>query len=164
MNIEELNTLLADAVLSIGEVKVDEDFIDFRNKSKDKFKANRRDEETRLKNADCLLLEYTLIKNNLVKASTDKVHDICVHNFKIDLKCIESSWYTPKTDNIPWMLEGIKNGLLTHFAFYHMSRPARPLKVGDKIRFEYIKVEDAMTVLNNLKLSKFNDGYYFGVK
>lgn len=164
MTTEELNILLAETVSSLGEVQVDEDFIDFRNKSKDKFKANRRDEETRLKNADCLLLEYTLIKNKLVEASIDKVHDICVQDLKIDLKCIESSWYSPKTDNIPWMLEGIKNGLLTHFAFYHMTRPPRPLKAGDKINFEYIKAEDAMTVFNNLKLSKFNDGYYFGVK
>lgn len=164
MNTETLNDLLKRSVESLGQVEVDQDFIDFRNKFKKKFKGNGRDEETRLKNADCLLLEYHLIKNNLVDAPTNEVHDICVQDFKIDLKCIESSWYTPKTDNIPWMLEGVKNGLLTHFAFYHMKRPNRPLKVEDKVDFEYIKVEDAMAVFNNLKLSKFNDGYYFGVK
>lgn len=163
MQIDTLNSILKRLIDSLGSVEVDQDFIDARDIRVKQFKANGRSIETRLKHADCTLLEHTLIKNEQVEKPENKWHDFCVQDSKIDVKCIESTWYSPKTDNIPWMLEGIKRGMLTHFGFYHMQRPNRPLQIGDKIFFEYIKVEDAMTVLNGLKISKFN-GYYYGVK
>ena len=99
--------------------------------------------EERMMDADYTLLEYSLIQRKLVEKSYDKVHDFCVHEYKIDVKCVNTKYYSipkEKIRNIPWMKKAFENNNLTHFAFYHMNRPLRPLEVDDKITFELLSL------------------------
>jgi hypothetical protein len=166
MKMRELDSYLRESVESLGEVIVDQDFIEYRDAQVELLLPCGRTLEERMIDADYTLLEYTLIQRKLVEKSYDKVHDFCVHEYKIDVKCVNTKYYSipkEKIRNIPWMKKAFENNNLTHFAFYHMNRPLRPLEVDDKITFEYIKLEGADRVLKNLQESKY-DGYYYQVK
>ena len=167
MKMRELDTYLRKIVDSLGEVIADQDFIVHRNICVELFPSYERTLEQRMIHADNTLLEYTLIQRNLVEKPYDKVHDFCVHEYKIDVKCIQSVWYSipehKEKKSLSWMKTGIETHNLTHFGFYKMNRPIRPLEVGDNLTFKYIKLEDADHVLNNLEASKFG-GYRYLVK
>jgi hypothetical protein len=167
MKMRELDSYLRESVESLGEVIVDQDLIEYRNIQVELLPPDGRTLEERMIDADCTLLEYILIQRKLVEKSYDNVHDFCVHEYKIDVKCVNTKYYNiPKEKsrrNIPWMKKAFENNNLTHFAFYHMNRPLRPLEVDDKITFEYLKLESADHVLKNLQESKY-DGYYYRVK
>jgi len=161
----ELNEYLKDSIDSLKTIRVSKAFIEHRDELRNKFRKNGRQEEQMILNADRLLLEWTLINRGLVEESIDKLHDFCLHNYYIDLKCITTKYLNinhSMSSKIPWMLEGISKNLLTHFAFYRMHGPARALQVNDKVKFEFLDCKEASYVLNNLKKSKY-DGYYYEV-
>jgi len=165
MTIEELNNLLHRYIHNIDSVVVSPDFIDYREFIRSKFRMDERDDLHRIMHADCLILERELIHRGYVDEPLDKVHDICVQDSFIDLKCVTGKYFNISekySEKIPWWKAGIKNNILTHFSFYRMNRPSRPLKVNDIVSFEHIKVYDATYVLSNLKPSKYS-GYYFEV-
>lgn len=165
MTTEELDSFLREHINLIGTVKITSDFIEYRDDVRSNFRKDSRDDTYRLIHADCLVLEHELLARGYVNEPTNKLHDFCLQNLSIDLKSITSKYFNlseQASNKIPWWLKGIKNNLLTHFAFYKMNRPSRPLKENDMVSFEYIKAYDAMYVLNNLKRSRY-DGYYFEV-
>ena len=160
-------TNLKSIVDSLEEIKVTNHFISYRDECVELFNKDASDDRSlkqRMMHADCTLLEYTLIMRGLVQAPYNRVHDFCLQDKKIDVKCISEKSYTPKTKNIKWMREALEQGDLTHFGFYRMYGPSRPLEEADTVSFDYIKTVSAKTVLNNLKPSKFKEGtYYFWV-
>lgn len=165
MNLHDLNIYLKKSVEELGTIIVDESFITHRDEMRNKFRKNGRLEEQMILNADRLLLEWTLLNKGLVGPSVDKLHDFCLQEYKIDLKCISSKYLNinrAMANKIPWMREGINNNMLTHFAFYKMYGPKRGLEINDKVTFEFIDCQEAQYVLNNLKKSKF-DGFYYEV-
>lgn len=165
MDTNELNEYLKQSIDSLGTIHVDESFIQYRDELRGKFRKNGREEEQMILNADRLLLEWTLIKKGLVQESIDKLHDFCLHDSYIDLKCISSKYLNinhSMSNKIPWMRDGISKNLLTHFAFYKMHGPKRGLQINDEVKFEFLNCKEASYVLNNLKKSRY-DGYYFEV-
>jgi hypothetical protein len=148
----------------IGEITIDQDFIDFRNEHKEKFRAAGREDWQRLMHADCLITEYMLIKNNMVNKPENIRHDFIKDEFKVDAKIISSLYFNVPNDKTTWYMENIRSGELTHFAFYKfIVKPGAPLKVGDKISVRLDEVRDAEFVMNNLRRSQ-GDGYYYVVK
>jgi hypothetical protein len=165
MDTNELNEYLKQCINSFGIIHVDESFIQYRDDLRSKFRKNGREEEQMILNADRLLLEWILLKRGLVQESVDKLHDFCLQNYFIDLKCIATKYLNinrAMSSKLAWMRDGISKNLLTHFAFYKMHGPKRGLQVNDEIQFEYLNCIEASHVLNNLKTSRY-DGYYYEV-
>jgi hypothetical protein len=148
----------------IGEIIIDQGFIDFRNEHKEKFRAGGRDDRQRLMDADCLITEYALINNGFVNKPENKRHDFIKDNDKVDAKIISSLYFNVPEDKVTWYMENIRSGNLTHFAFYKfVVRPGAPLKPGDKVLIRLDEVRDAEYVMNKLRPSN-KDGYYYIVQ
>jgi len=170
MTERELNNFLRDTVESLGTRNTSGKFITERNIKKGEFqhsdnkrkfiKKDNRTEQQRIANADCILLEYILVEEGLVLPPTHKLHDFGVDIYRIDNKDLQGPYYWPTMANIEWMEEGIASGRLTHFMFTRMHRPYEgiPLKADDPVRFEYLKLVPARTVLDNLEDYRKKDG------
>lgn len=146
----------------LGPITIDQEFIDYRNEHKDLFQANGRDDKTRLMNADCLIVEYSMIKHALAIDSNCKEFDyeIRMFNAKVDAK-IYDKWFNIPSDKVEWYMNNIRSGLLTHFAFYRwVTKPVKPLIVGDVVQTTFINVVPAEEVLKNVRVSQY-DGYYY---
>lgn len=165
MNTTDLDDFLIEQIDKVNPFTVSKEFIEYRNEMKNSFRSNKRTDFKRLMDADCLALEYLLVNSKAVEPPTNKLHDFCLHDLLVDVKCIVNNYYNiseEASSKLPWMLDGIKKGYLTHFSFIRMDRPHRPLEIGDIVTFSYIKSFEAKDVLNGLKPSKYN-GYYFEV-
>jgi hypothetical protein len=146
----------------LGEITIDKAFIDYRNQMKHKFKANGRDDNTRLMNADCLIIEYSMVQSAFATESYCKEFDfeVRVYNAKVDVK-IYDKWFNIPADKVEWYLMNIKKGLLSDFAFYRwVNKPLKPLVVGDVVQVELVEVRNAKEVMQNLNVSQY-DGYYY---
>lgn len=146
----------------LGPITIDQAFIDYRNQMMWKFKANGRDENTRLMHADCLIIEYSLIQGAMASDPGGKEYDIDIKDFnaKIDIK-IYDKWFNIPSDKVEWYMMNIRKGLLTHFAFYKwVNKPAKPLVVGDVVQVNLTSVVSAEEVLKNVNISQY-DGYYY---
>ena len=146
----------------MGDITIDQAFIDYRNQMKWKFRANGRDENQRLMDADCLIVEYTMIQSAFAEESYCKEFDYEVrqYNAKVDVK-IYDKWFNIPSDKLEWYKMNIKKGLLTHFAFHRwVNKPTKPLVVGDVVKTELVNVISAVEVLSNLSISQY-DGYYY---
>lgn len=146
----------------MGEITIDQAFIDYRNQMMWKFRSNGRDENTRLMHADCLIVEYSMVQFGFATESNCKEFDFeaRVYNAKVDVK-IYDKWFNIPSDKVEWYLMNIKKGLLTHFAFYRwVNKPLKPLVAGDKVKLDFIEVRDATEVMKNLNISQY-DGYYY---
>lgn len=146
----------------LGAITIDQAFIDYRNQMKWKFKANGRDDNTRLMHADCLIIEYSMIQGGMASNPGGKEADISLDNFnaKVDIK-IYDKWFNIPSDKVEWYMMNIKKGLLTHFAFYRwVNKPLKPLEVGDVVQTSFTSVVPAEEVLRNVNISQY-DGYYY---
>jgi hypothetical protein len=154
----------------LGKITIDQAFIDYRNQMKWKFKANGRDENTRLMHADCLILEYAMIQSAFATESYCKEFDyeVRMYNAKVDAKIFDQ-WFNISLDKLKWYLMNIEKGLLTHFAFYRwVNKPTKPLEVGDVVQLELIQVRSAAELMERLEDGSFKnlstsqyDGYYY---
>jgi hypothetical protein len=170
MTERELSDHLRDLVESIGIRETTSKFISERDikaiefqhaDNKRKFaKKDTRTEQQRIVNADCILLEYILVEEELVLPPTDKLHDFGVDIYRIDNKDLSGPYYWPTMANIDWMQRGIDSGDLTHFMFTRMHRPINgaPLKTGDNVKIDFLKVVNAQLVLDNLEEYRKKDG------
>jgi hypothetical protein len=150
----------------LGNITIDQAFIDYRNQMKWKFKANGRDENTRLMHADCLIIEYSLIQAAMASNPNVKEYDIDVNDFnaKVDIK-IYDKWFNIPSDKLEWYKMNIKKGLLTHFGFYRwVNKPTKPLEVGDVVQVTLTSVVSAEEVLRNLNTSQYDGWYYIPKK
>ena len=146
----------------LGDVTIDQAFIDYRDQMKWKFQSNGRDENTRTMHADCLIIEYSIVQAAMAEESYCKEFDIDLRlfNAKVDIK-IYDKWFNVPSDKVEWYLMNIKKGLLTHFAFFQWkTKPVKPLVVGDTVGFNLIEVRTAVDVMSNLNVSNY-DGYYY---
>ena len=146
----------------LGVITIDQAFIDYRNQMAWKFRAGNRDVNTRIMNADCLIVEYSLIQGAMVAEPYGMEQDFVVSKYMalVDAK-IYDKWFNIPADKVQWYMKNIKEGLLTHFAFYRwVNKPARPLEVGDTVELRLIEVSPAETVLRNVNISQY-DGYYY---
>lgn len=152
----------------IGTIVIDQAFINFRNRMKDKFKVDGRDELKRLMAADCLIAEYALIDGGYVFApETDEIrYDFKLDDAYFDVKFIDTKYFNIPIGKLDWYVKNIMAGMLTHFAFYrYIDKPESCLNVGDKIQLQLLEVEDARTVIKNICVSNDPDnGYYYRVK
>lgn len=147
----------------INKFTVTEDFIQHRDKMKNKFRANGRDEETRLMAADCLGIEYLLLQKNLVEPPQTIFHDFIYDGARVDVKLITTRYFNIPDDKVVYYMENIRSGQLTHFAFYkYKENPGRPLKAGDKVEYVLKKVVPAEQVMQDLVPSQYK-GYYYTI-
>lgn len=153
---------LSDCNREIGEVVIDQSFIDYREEMKWKFVKKGRSEKKAAMDRDCLLPEYILLKRGFVNKSLNREYDFSVPAFeaKVDVKMYDN-YFNIDNKKYVWYVMNINKGLLTHFAFYQWAeKPTKPLVVGDRVRFNLVEVSIAKNVLNNKKVSNFK-GYYY---
>ena len=149
----------------IGNVTIDQAFIDYRDQMKWKFQSNGRDENTRTMHADCLIIEYSIVQAALAEESYCKEFDIELRQFnaKVDIKIVDK-WFNVPSDKVEWYVKNIAKGMLSHFAFFQWTvKPTKPLVVGDKVSFKLLEVRPAREVMENLSKSQY-DGYYYTPK
>ncbi len=166
MTERELDQYLRTAVNSLQNQIVTSDFETERNEKKIQFeetdarrgKLQTRTDVERFMHADCLLLEYLLVDNQNVLAPIDILHDFRIDKYAIDAKCISGPFFWPTLENIKWMRNGIRDGLLTHFLFHTKHGPNRILKEGDSVSFNFVKLVRAQEVLDNLQDYTTKDG------
>lgn len=145
----------------IGDITIDEEFIKFRDESKNRFNPNGRDETQCLMNADCLVTEYYLLKNGMAGEPESIRYDFSIGESKIDAKMISSKYFNMPGKSVRWYESSIELNQLTHFAFYqYINPPNRPLQAGDKVQIKLLKIEPAKKVIGN-KLKSKTSGYYF---
>jgi len=109
----------------IGTVTIDKNFINYRNKcvidhqNADR-KNNRvfRDLEQYQKDADCVLLEYHLIINQIVQATSEWQSDFELFGLKIDAKNIHTKWFSVSDHKLFQYQTSANSSKLTHFMFW----------------------------------------------
>lgn len=143
-----------------------EEFVAFRDKMKNKFRANGREDWRRTMHADCLAIEYQLLKKKLVKKPENIYHDFIVEDTKVDCKVITSRYFNVPEDKTLYYMENLRSGNVTHFAFYkyYPRAPEAPLKAGDVVQFQLCEVQRVERVMNALFPSNYGDGYYYTVR
>jgi hypothetical protein len=146
----------------LGQITIDQAFIDYRNQKKQQFGANGRDDNTRLMHADCLIIEYSMVQSAFASESYCKEFDFEIrkYNSKVDVK-IYNKWFNVPAEKTNWYLMNINKGLLTDFAFYKwVNKPLKPLEVGNVVQVELVEVRNAKEVMQNLSISQYG-GYYY---
>lgn len=152
----------------LGEVTITEAFIRLRDEKMTQLRQGDRSDYKFMKDVDCLMLEEWLIELEIVDAPLLEHHTkrgACVYDCRvgdsyIDFKCIDKNLYynvsKQKLETHDWVQAGIDEGLLTHYCFYRMHRPAdRPLAAGDVVSFELINVLNSQNVLDSLQSSNY---------
>lgn len=164
----------------LGDVTITEEFIALRDEKMTQLRQGGRSDYQFMMNVDCLMLEEWLIELEIVDAPLLEHHTkggACVYDARVnlldstafvDFKCIDKNLNynisEQKLETHPWVQDGVDRGLLTHYCFYQMHRPAnRPLVVGDVVKFELINVLNSQHVLDSLQPSKFGGGKFYKV-
>lgn len=163
-----LTAQLKDAVKTIGPITITEQFIEYRELQKAKFRNNGRNDYDKTMHADCLLLEYTLLTNGLANKNDNlKEYDFSLDaDFKnlIDAKCIASKYFNIKPEGWPggldWFNQNFHKKLLTHFAFFKFITHDKPFVIGDIVSIQILDVVNAFNVLSEVRPSR-KSGYYY---
>jgi hypothetical protein len=166
MDSSTLYSYLSSIHEEVETFEVTEEFIEFRDKMKDKFRANGREEWRRTMHADCLAIEYQLLKKKLVEKPENIYHDFIVEGTKVDCKIITSKYFNVPEDKVLYYMENLRSGNVTHFAFYkfYPRSPEAPLKAGDVVQFKLCEVQRVERIMNSLSPSNYKDGYYYNVR
>jgi hypothetical protein len=156
----------------LNNVTIDKDFIDYRNnevernRKVDISRGYYRDDATLKMHADCTILEYLLINNQIVEPPSHRWrHDFKLFGLKLDAKRVYQ-WFSVPDYKLIQYLESVKQNELTHFMFWNYNfKPSSPFKEGDSIGFIFLGLKSVQEVMNELKPSKYNEGkdYYYGV-
>jgi hypothetical protein len=153
-----VNSLQNQFVTLAFEIERNQKKIQFEETDARRGKKQTRTDEQRFMHADCLLLEYLLVDNKTILEPIDILHDFRIDKYAIDAKCISGPYFWPTVENIKWMRDGIRKGLLTHFLFHTKHGPNRILKEGDSVSFNFVKLVRAQDVLDNLEDYTTKDG------
>lgn len=160
-----LEKILLSFIPVVERIIVTPEFIDYRDEMKTILEedGSDRSEKTRLMAADCLLLEYELIKQKLVSPPKTKGQDFIIDEYYVDNKTITSIWFPIyKQQTLDNHQYNIDNGLLTHYSFHkYKLAPTEPFKAGDVTGFDFIRAEESQYVLNRLVKSNFK-GWRYG--
>jgi hypothetical protein len=158
----------------LGPIVITREFIIYRDNLRDKFNDYGRTLDEKTKCADGLIVEWILIKNNLVEAAKNIKYDFYINKMRIDNKMIgeDANTVTIPNRKEDWMKDAVVSGNLTHFAISKWtSRPeeckgkdGRALQVGDVVTFEILNILSARESLRNLQHSiHYVDSKYFWI-
>jgi hypothetical protein len=177
MTDSEITQMMQGIFDGLGEVTITEEFIALRDEKMTQLRQGSRSDYQFMMNVDCLMLEEWLIELEIVDAPLLEHHTkggACVYDARVnllddtafvDFKCIDKNMNynvsEQKLETHPWVQDGVDRGLLTHYCFYQMHRPAnRPLVVGDVVKFKLINVLNSQHVLDSLQPSRFGGKFY----
>lgn len=144
------------------KVTIDRAFITQRNARSKLYKANGRSKQRLLRDIECELYEYAMIKKG--KWKDDDRWEIDGHTpfGSVDVKCIKG-YYNINRKKLLHILK--QRELVDYFYFIEWkSRPDRLLKTGDKIEFNYIGKLSYEELIKNIKISFKTEGYYVDVR
>ena len=84
-HLTNLTQYLQECTDFLGQITIDQAFIDYRNQKKHQFGANGRDDNTRLMHADCLIVEYSMVQSAFASESYCKEFDfeVRMYNSKV---------------------------------------------------------------------------------
>ena len=140
------------------KITVDKKFITQRNTRAKLYKANGRSQERLLRDIECELYEYEMIKKGKWKDDDHWEIDGHAPFGSVDVKCIKG-FYNINRKKLLHILK--QRGLTDYFYFIEWKeRPDRLLKTGDKVEFNYIGKLSYEELIRNLKISFKTEGYY----
>ena len=177
MTDSEITQMMQGIFDGLGEMTITEPLIALRNEKMTQLRQGNRSDYQFMMNVDCLMLEEWLIELEIVDAPLLEHYTkggACVYDARVnlldstafvDFKCIDKNLNynvsEHKLETHEWVQAGVDCGLLTHYCFYQMHRPAnRPLQEKDVVKFELINVLNSQHVLDSLQPSRFGGKFY----
>ena len=122
-------------------------------------------------NADSLIFEHDLQRNNYGHKPFHKGHDIIFGNdILLDFKEIFSRWHNIKTHrSYKWLVDCTTDGLVTHYAPYQVinrdrnkdKRENRYYQVGDVLEIQVMEIAEARSYLKRKQKSNWKDYAYY---
>jgi hypothetical protein len=159
--ISELFEHLDYAQRQMGKLEVPDWWPEFRDDEAKKYKPGDRSWEQRQVDADCLLPEIMLQRNNWVDLPTHKGHDYILKRKKIDNKLFRE-WFNVTESKKNWYMKCILEGELDYFAFYkYVHDYWKPLEPRQIVEYELYDVVSAREVIKNLNPSKKYPGDWY---
>lgn len=134
------------------EIEITEDFINYRNEYKNKFRSEGRDENWRLMHADCLLLEWHLISSGKGKNPNTMRYDVVIPEYnRCEIKSVNNGGsvtigsYTRQSE-------------FDHYIFYRFNQPrTRPMEIGDIVSLKIVQIDTKDSIESQCRLSQFNE-------
>lgn len=140
------------------KITVDKKFILQRNKRAKLYNPNGRSKERLLKDIECELYEYEMIKKGIWKDDDNWKIDGVTPTGNVDVKCIKA-YYNVNRRKLLHILQ--QRGTTDYFLFIEwVKRPDRFLKTGDNVEFKIIGRLTYEELIKNLKVSFKTEGYY----
>ena len=144
------------------KITVDKKFILQRNKRAKLYNANGRSKERLLKDIECELYEYEMIKKGIWKDDDNWQIDGHTDFGSVDVKCIKG-FYNINRKKLLHILK--QREYVDYFYFIEWKeRPERLLKTGDTVEFNYITKVSYEELLKYIKVSFKTEGYYFDAR
>lgn len=144
------------------KITIDRKFITQRNARGKLYNPNGRSKERLLRDIECELYEYEMIKKGLWKDDDNWEIDGVADFGSVDVKCI-GRWYNINRKKLLHILK--QRGKTDYYYFIEWKeRPQRLLKTGDKVEFNYIGKIKYEELLQKLKISFKTEGYYFDAR
>jgi hypothetical protein len=121
-------------------ITIQEEFCDYARKLSESKNWNRL-------NRDALLFEWYLKNRGIVKKELNWRHDFIYAGMKIDVKEINSKWFSIQKGKLEQYKESIELNMLSHFLFIHTNRDkTRFIKPGENILITPIALCDAKKI------------------
>ena len=144
------------------KITVDKKFIMQRNKRAKLYNPGKRSKEQLLRDIECELYEYEMIKKGRWQdADIWQVDGYAFHG-AIDVKCIKA-YYNVSRKKLVNLIKQRE-----YIDYYHFiewkSRPDRLLKTGDVVEFNHLGEIKYNDLLDNLKISFKTEGFYVDVR
>lgn len=155
----------------LQNLKVCQDFIDYRDEAAATYKTYGRPIEKIRQNCDYLWLEWKLIQLGLVTPSDCLEFDCSLpecNDVKLELKGIEGKYFNihPTTASgyggANWLEKNIKGKNFDYMVFWQFAEcPAEALKVGDEVSVHVASVESGDEIWNNKRKSVHEVGGFW---
>lgn len=143
-------------------IRVDKKFIKQRDERATLYKANGRNNERLLRDIECELYEYHMIKTGEWEDAKRWEIDGVAPWGTTDVKCIKG-YYNINRKKLLHILK--QQGITEYFMFIEWnSRPDRLLVAGDKVRFNIIGKVTHQELIKKLQISFKTEGYYFDAR
>lgn len=138
-------------LLQPRKIRVTEKFLDYSNDLR--MKLNWKGT-----NSDALLFEWYLIESGFAQKPLNWRHDFIYDGMKIDVKEIQSQYFSIQVGKKAQYKESIIMGELTHFLFYTTDRDWDiPLQENDIVEVKPISICDARDIIKAAFRSNFRN-------
>ena len=144
-------------------IKVTQDFIDQRQANSELYNSTNRSPRKFLMDLDCELVEYDYIARGVWDSLGGWEVDAVIDNKNVDLKFVQKYWnITPR--RIVNIIR--QRNILDEYHFWEwVSRPKRPLEVGDEVTVRFVGALTYDQVADNIKPSfKQAGGHYVDIR